>query len=56
MVKYRDLNLNPPEHDWDINPTLYKGIRTVDYSGMTDLVDTLERKISGDEIGSSRQE
>lgn len=44
-VRYKDLNLRPLEHEWDINPRLYEGIRMVDYSGMTDLVDTLERKI-----------
>ena len=44
-VRYKDLNLTPLEHEWDVNPRLYEGIRTVDYSGMTDLVDTIERKI-----------
>ena len=44
-VRYKDLNLNPLEHEWDINPRLYEGIRNVDYGGMTDLVDLLERKI-----------
>ncbi|MGB3683390.1 MAG: hypothetical protein WA990_13020 [Rubrobacteraceae bacterium] len=47
-VRYKDLNLNPLEHEWDINPRLYEGIRPVDYSGMTDLVDTIERKIPDD--------
>ena len=49
-VRYKDLNLNPLEHEWDVNPRLYEGIRTVDYSGMTDLVDVLERKIDDDAI------
>ena len=44
-VNYKDLNLNPLSHEWDVNPRLYEGIRNVDYSGITDLVDTLERKI-----------
>ena len=43
-VRYRDLNMEPHETNWDINPRLYEGIRRVDYSGMTDLVDTMERK------------
>ncbi len=43
-VHYRDLNMEPHETNWDINPRLYEGIRRVDYSGMTDLVDTMERK------------
>ncbi len=50
-VRYKDLNLNPLEHEWDINPRLYEGIRNVDYSGMTDLVDVIERKIDDDAIG-----
>ncbi len=44
-VRYKDLNLNPLEHEWDVNPRLYEGIRNVDYGGMTDLVDLLDRKI-----------
>lgn len=52
-VRYKDLNLNPLEHNWDINPRLYEGIRPVDYSGMTDLVDTIERKIPDDAFGSA---
>ncbi|HZY65442.1 MAG TPA: hypothetical protein VFE21_06160 [Rubrobacteraceae bacterium] len=53
-VRYKDLNLNPLEHNWDINPRLYEGIRPVDYSGMTDLVDTIERKVADDGIGGSQ--
>jgi hypothetical protein len=49
-VRYKDLNLNPLEHNWDINPRLYEGIRNVDYSGMTDLVDVIDRKIADDAI------
>ena len=55
-ARYKDLNLNPLEHQWEINPRLYEGIRTVDYSGMTDLVDTIERKIADDGIGGARDE
>lgn len=54
-VRYKDLNLNPLEHNWDINPRLYEGIRPVDYNGMTDLVDTIERKIADNEIGGSNE-
>jgi hypothetical protein len=50
-VRYKDLNLNPLEHNWDINPRLYEGIRNVDYSGMTDLVDVIDRKINDGGIG-----
>jgi hypothetical protein len=49
-VRYKDLNLNPLEHEWEINPRIYEGIRNVDYSGMTDMVDTLERKLGDDEV------
>lgn len=52
-VRYKDLNLKPLEHNWDINPRLYEGIRTVDYSGMTDLVDTIERKIPDNGLGGN---
>jgi hypothetical protein len=49
-VRYKDLNLNPLEHEWEINPRIYEGIRNVDYSGLTDLVDVLERKLGDDEV------
>ncbi len=49
-VRYKDLNLNKLEHEWDVNPRLYEGIRAVDYSGMTDLVDVIDRKIEDDGI------
>ena len=52
-VRYKDLNLNPLEHNWDINPRLYEGIRNVDYSGMTDLVDVIDRKIDDNAIGDA---
>lgn len=51
-VRYRDLNLTPFETMWDVNPRLYEGIRTVDYSGMTDLVDVV-REISDEGIGKN---
>lgn len=52
-VRYKDLNLNPLEHQWEINPRIYEGIRNVDYSGMTDLVDVLERKLGDGGIRDS---
>jgi hypothetical protein len=52
-VCYKDLNLDPLEHDWEINPRLYEGIRNVDYSGMTDLVEVIDRKIEDDGIGGA---
>jgi hypothetical protein len=32
---------------------LYEDIRNVDYSGMTDLVDVIDRKIDDDGIGTA---
>jgi len=52
-VRYKELNLNPLEHNWEINPRLYEGIRNVDYSGMTDLVDVIDRKIDDNAIGDT---
>jgi len=54
-VRYKDLNLKPLEHEWDINPRLYEGIRNVDYSGMTDLVDIV-KTISEEGIGNKEAE
>jgi hypothetical protein len=54
-VRYKDLNLNPLEHQWEINPRIYEGIRNVDYSGMTDLVDVMERKLGEDKGGDTKQ-
>jgi hypothetical protein len=50
-VRYKDLNLDPLEHEWEVNPRLYEGIRNVDYSGMTDLVDVIDKKLEDDAIG-----
>jgi hypothetical protein len=52
-VRYKDLNLNPLQHNWEVNPRLYEGIRNVDYSGMTDLVEVIDRKIEDNGIGGS---
>ena len=49
-VRYLDLANKPLEHYWGINPRLYEGIRNVEYKGMTDLVDVME-KISEEGIG-----
>jgi hypothetical protein len=55
-VRYKDLNLNSLEHEWDVNPRLYEGIRNVDYGGMTDLIDLLDRKIEDNGVdGASSQ-
>jgi hypothetical protein len=53
-VRYKDLNLTALEHEWDVNPRLYEGIRKVDYGGISDLVDILERTID-DGIGDTQE-
>jgi hypothetical protein len=55
-VRYKDLNLNQLEHQWEINPRIYEGIRNVDYSGMTDLVDVIERKLHDGSEDTSRKD
>ena len=55
-VRYKDLNLNQLEHEWEINPRIYEGIRNVDYSGMTDLVDVIERKLGDGSGDTSRKD
>jgi hypothetical protein len=55
-VRYKDLNLNPLEHNWEINPRLYEDIRNVDYSVITDLVEVIDRKISDHGIGDTSSE
>jgi len=52
-VRYKNLNLKSLEHEWDINPRLYEGIRNVDYSSITDLVDVVT-KISEEGIGDNK--
>lgn len=54
-VSYKDLNLNQLEHNWEINPRIYEGIRNVDYSGMTDLVEVIERKLDGSKLGDTQK-
>jgi hypothetical protein len=54
-VRYKDLNLNPLEHDWEINPRPYEGIRNVDYSGMTDVVEVIDRKIDDNGMRSTKE-
>jgi hypothetical protein len=55
-VRYKDLNLNPLEHQWEINPRIYEGIRNVDYSGMADLVEVIERKFADNGLGNTQEE
>jgi hypothetical protein len=50
-VRYKDLNGNSYEHNWDVSPRLYEGIRVVDYKNMTNLVGVIQ-KISEEGVGS----
>lgn len=49
-MRYKDLNLTAYEHQWDVNPRLYEGIRNVDYNNINDLVHVV-RKIADEGIG-----
>jgi hypothetical protein len=51
-VRYKDLNLTPYEHQWDVNPRLYEGIKNVDYNNINDLVNVV-RRIAEEGIGSN---
>ncbi len=51
-VRYKDLNLTPYEHQWDVNPRLYEGITNVDYNNMNDLVNVV-RRIAEEGIGTN---
>lgn len=51
-VRYKDLNLTPYEHQWDVNPRLYEGIRNVDYNNINDLVNVV-RRIAEEGIGTN---
>ena len=53
-VRYKDLNGNLYEHNWDVSPRLYEGIRVVDYQNMTNLVGVIQ-KIAAEGIGNQSQ-
>jgi hypothetical protein len=37
-VEYQDITGDFHSHDWEIDPTLYMGLRTMGYKDMGDLV------------------
>lgn len=41
-IRYKDLSGSPYETKWDINPTVYEGIRNLDPADMTDLVEVVK--------------
>lgn len=56
ITRYKDLTGDPYETRWDIEPSVYEGIRNVDRKDMTDLVDTLQRAPEGTLGPASGQE
>ena len=52
-VSYQDITGGSYSHDWEIDPTLYQGLRTVGYRNVSELVDVVE-KISEEGIGSDK--
>lgn len=52
-VEYQDITGGSYSHTWEIDPSLYEGLRTVGYRGVSDLVDVVE-KIAQDGIGGNR--
>jgi hypothetical protein len=41
-VEYQDITGGSYSHDWEIDPLLYQGLRTIGYRDMSDLVDKVE--------------
>ena len=54
-VNYQDITGGTFSHEWEIDPLLYAGLRTVGYRGVSDLVDIAE-KISEEGIGDDGRE
>ena len=54
-VNYQDITGGSFSHEWEIDPLLYAGLRTVGYRGVSDLVDIAE-KISEEGIGDDGRE
>ena len=54
-VNYQDILGGSYSHDWEVDPLLYQGLRTIGYRDVSDLVDIVER-ISYEGIGKNREE
>ena len=54
-VEYQDITGGSYSHEWEIDPMLYQGLRTVGYRTVSDLVDVVE-KISEEGIGTDNKE
>jgi hypothetical protein len=51
-VNYQDITGGSFSHDWEIDPMLYQGLRTIVYRGLSDLVDIVE-EISEEGVGGT---
>ena len=54
-VNYQDITGGSYSHDWEIDPMLYQGLRTIGYRDVSDLVDIVER-ISEEGVGRTNRE
>ncbi len=52
-IKYQDSTGGSHSHDWEIDPSLYEGLRTFGNRSMNDLADAVE-KISDGGVTESR--
>jgi hypothetical protein len=53
-VSYQDITGGSYSHDWEIDPMLYQGLRTIGYRGVSELGDVVE-KISEKGIGNDKE-
>ena len=53
-VNYEDIIGGSYSHNWEVDPMLYQGLRTIGYRNVSDLVDIVE-KISYEGIGKGRE-
>lgn len=54
-VNYQDITGGSYSHDWEIDPMLYQGLRTIGHRDVSDLVDIVER-ISEEGVGRNNRE
>jgi hypothetical protein len=53
-VNYQDITGGSFSHEWEIDPLLYQGLRTIGYRGVSELIDVVE-KISEEGIGDDQK-
>ena len=53
-VNYQDITGGSYSHEWEIDPLLYQGLRTIGYRDVSDLVHIVE-KISDEGIGGDQK-